>query len=383
MKKPILIVYLFALMVLGVVTNARAQESTTDRIVLSDLTYQSSSGLYYFEISLQGSRRYTAYNMDISFPEGINVALNGTNPRVTMIKIGGIYPSTFDELEETYTYTHTVSASKPDEGQLRIACSSSVNEEFTANSGKLLRVYVALDPTKITFSPKPIVKVTGINLTQSDATKYVPADFSCRPFTTGIPAARTLPINISSTNKVGTLILPFNAELPEGVQAYQYNSVDETKEEVVLEAASSFVSCKPYIVYAENGYSGNISGTVDLSAEYPDEDVYTDGGLTGVLTTTVVNTGYIMQNKGDGPQFYSADGANFSLPAGRCYMTIPASEIKAFSFNFDVEEGTTEISSLSNEEVSDVWYTLQGVKLDQKPTEKGVYFYGQQKVLIQ
>lgn len=308
--------------------------------------------------------------------------MNGAAYDVRMIK--ALYPSTYDDLEDEYRYTHTISASMPSEQQLRIACSSNVNGEFTENSGKLFRVFVTLDDSKFTFSPKPIVKVSDIALVVKEgAQKYEPADFSCRPFTTGIPAARTLPINISSTNKVGTLILPFDAELPTGVQAYQYNSVDETKEEVVLEAASSFVSCKPYIVYAENGYSGNISGTVDLSAEYPDEDVYTDGGLTGVLTTTVVNTGYIMQNKGAGPQFYNANGANFSLPAGRCYLTIPASEVKAFSFNFDVEEGTTEISSLSNEEVSDVWYTLQGVKLDQKPTEKGVYFYGQQKVLIQ
>lgn len=67
-------------------------------------------------------------------------------------------------------------------------------------------------------------------------------------------------------------------------------------------------------------------------------------------------------------------------------MTLPSSGIKMFSLNFDSNEETMKIDSLSKEERSEgeteSWYTLQGVKLDQKPTEKGVYFYGQQKVLI-
>lgn len=44
---------------------------TTDGIVLSDLTYDSDLDLYYFDVSLDGSRIYTAYNMDIFLPEGI------------------------------------------------------------------------------------------------------------------------------------------------------------------------------------------------------------------------------------------------------------------------------------------------------------------------
>lgn len=387
MKKPILIFSLLFLMVWGWSTPVKAQtstqESTTDQIVLSDL--KSSSGLYYFEISLNGSRIYTAVNMDIFFPEGIEVAKSGANYRVTMIKNGGIFPSTYDEIEDQDVYTHTASASMPNEHQLRIACSSSLNDEFTATSGKLLRVFVSLDPTKFTFSPKPIVKVAGIALVVKEgAKKYVPADFSCRPFTTDIPAARELPVNISSVNKVGSLILPFSAAVPSGMKAYQYSSVDESEEMLNLEEVDEFEACKPYIVYAENGYSGNISGTVNYAVAYPDEDVYTDGGLTGVLTTTVVNTGYIMQNQGDGPQFYSADGQNFSLPAGRCYMTIPPSNVRVFGFNFGDEEGTTEIDALDNEDGSedDAWYTLQGVKLDKQPTEKGVYLYGTKKVFI-
>lgn len=378
MKKPLPIVFL--LLILCFVTSMKAQESTTDRIVLSDLTAMSSPGVYYFDVSLAGSRIYTAYNMDITFPEGIDVAKSGNNYLVSMVK-PSIYPFDEDYFTQEKTYSHTVSVSMPNEHQLRLACSSNVNAEFTANSGALLRVAVTLDDSKFTFSPKPIVKVSGIALVQKDGTKYVPVDFNCRPFTTGIPAARELPINISATNKVGSLILPFDAELPSGVKAYKFSYVDEVENKLNLVAADCFEACEPYIVYAENGYSGNIGGTVDYTAEYPDEDVYTDGGLTGVLSATVVNTGYIMQNKGDGPQFYRADGQNFSLPAGRCYMTIPPSNVRSFSFDFD--DTTTNIDALGNEELkTDVWYTLQGVKLDQMPTETGIYIQGNKKVVI-
>lgn len=384
MKKPILLFFLLTVMTWCLGTQAWAQEATTDQIKLSDLTYDSELEFYYFDVSLEGSRIYSAYDMDIILPIGIDT----DKDYVMMIENGanGIYP--YNKL--TKKYYHSVSASMPSERRLRIACVSMSNDEFTANSGALFRVYVTVDQEALSssFSPKPIVKVSGIALVEADGTKYVPADFSCRPFATGIPAERELPFNISSTNKVGTLILPFNAALPAGVQAFTCSTVNTTEQTINLEEASSFVACTPYIVYAENGYSGTISGTVDLSANYRDVDVYTEeeGLLTGVLTTTVVNTGYIMQNQGDGPAFYSADGENFSLPAGRCYMTLPSSGIKMFSLNFDSKEETMKIDSLSKEERSEgeteSWYTLQGVKLDQKPTEKGVYFYGQQKVLI-
>lgn len=391
MKKPILMFYLLALFGLLSATHVRAQESTTDRIVLSDLTWDEGMDAYMFSVSLEGSRIYTAYNMDIFLPDGIDVCYSEEGEDKTYWVLSSededFYP--FTKIGSKKTFKHDVGSDMPAEHQLRVSCVAQTLAEFKENSGELFYVYVTLDPTKFTFSPKPIVKVSGIALVEADGTKYVPADFSCRPFSTGIPAERELPFNISSTNKVGTLILPFDAALPTGVQAFTCSTVNTTEQTINLEDASSFEACKPYIVYAENGFSGTLSGTVDLSANYPDEDVYTEeeGLLTGVLTTTVVNTGYIMQNQGDGPAFYSADGENFSLPAGRCYMTLPSSGIKMFSLNFDSKEETMKIDSLSKEERSEgeaeSWYTLQGVKLDQKPTEKGVYFYGQQKVLIQ
>lgn len=368
------------------VTPTRAQE-TTDQIVLSELTYDDVAEAYRFTVSLEGSRIYTAYNMDIFLPEGISVVFENNKYKVSMLKTTkAVYPySTSEEWDddsgdykEVKTYSHTLSASMPTERQLRVACSSQANDDFTKTSGDLFRVYVTVDASTLNlFSPKPLVKVSGIALAQADATQQTPADFSCRPFSTGIPTERELPINISASNQVGTLILPFDAALPEGVKAYTCNGADG-EQTLTLEAATSFEACKPYIVYAASGYSGIISGTVDLSTTYPDEDIYTEGYLTGVLSTTVVNTGYILQNQGEGPTFYAAEGSNFMLSAGRCYLT-PSSPLSAKALHLSFEEADG-IDGVQTTTTPDVYHDLSGRRVIQ-PT-KGIYIQDRKKVLV-
>ena len=388
MRKPIQILLLFSLCAMLLPSVCKAGTPTEDKIVLSDLKYQSSSGLYYFDASLEGSRTYCAYNLDIYFPEGIDVAstTNGENVtyRVTMLKSNtAVYPYTttyeYDDEDneiEVKTYSHRVVCNMPQAHHLRIGCYSDSNQEFVKTSGVLFRVFVSLD-LAASFSPKPLVTISGVALTQKEnAAQFDPADYSCRPFTTGIPADRTLPINISGTNKVGTLILPFDAEIPQGIKAYTCTGAEN--ETLTLQSANTFAACTPYIVYAENGYSGTISGTVDLTETYPATDVFTEGNLTGVLSTTVVNTGYILQNQGEGPMFYDAEGSSFSLPAGRCYFTpSTGGEVKAYRVIGDEAAG---IQAPAAHRAAATYFDLSGRRVIH-PT-KGIYIQGEQKILL-
>lgn len=380
MKRPILLIALLSLL-MTFSGRMRAAEPipTTDRIVLSDLTYDSDLEFYYFDVSLDGSLIYTAYNMDIFLPEGIT----SDKDYVQMMELGdeGIYPCTYNKIKKTYTYTHTLSASQPTANQLRVACTSSVNDEFTKVSGVLFRVYVELDNAALaaSVSPKPIVTVSGIALVQKeDARKYVPADFSCQPFTTAVPADRTVSVNISSVNKVGTLILPFDAELPTGVQAYICNAVDNDGKTMLLTPVNSIEACKPYIVISETGYTGNFNGSVDLGEDYADDGVYTQGLLTGVLKPTVINSGYVLQNQGAGPKFYSAEGESFTIPAGRCYLT-PSGALSVKVFDMKIDEAS-EIKQVSEDATSDVYYDFSGRRVER--LEKGLYIKGTQKVFV-
>ena len=359
---------------------------------ISDLTYQSRTGLYYFDVSLANcTSNYSAYNLDIILPNGIDVALDEEdNYRVSILTNNqSVYPYrstyTYDDDDneiETKTYYHTVGCQMPTAHQLRVSCiDATYNAAFVKTVGKLFRVFVSLNNAVLSesFSPKPIVKLSGLNLTTSAAVKYVPADFSCRPFTTGIPTSRTLSVNVSSTNKIGTLILPFDTDLPSGLKAYSCNGA--VGDLLTLTEVSSIEACKPYIVYAENGYSTDeLTGTARLTDGANVTDVFTDGYLTGVLTGTTVNTGYILQNQnnGDGPMFYNADGVTFSLPAGRCYLTPTGSSVKAFGFNFGdtdrVEKTFNSPSSIFN------IFDLQGRKVS-SPT-RGIYIQGTRKVVV-
>lgn len=360
----------------------RAQTPTDDTFTVSDLTARTG-GVYSFDVSLNGNRIYTAYNLSIFFPSTMTVARNSSNElRVSMIKTDGIYPSTYNEDTDETTYSHTFSCEMPTSNELRIACVSLKNDNFTKTNGILFRVFVSIDKSAFTssFSPKPIVQLSGLNLTAVEggkAVKYVPADFACRPFTTGIPTARTLAVNVSAENKIGTLILPFDAALPSGLKAYTCSGAEGDL--LTLTPAESIEACTPYIVYAESGFSGSLSGTASLSDDSNATDVFAGGYLTGVLTGTTVSTGYILQNQGSGPLFYDADGANFMLPAGRCYLT-PSGDtsVKSFRFSFDNTNLTPTLSQGEGEPAA--LYDLSGRRV--LAPARGIYIKGMHKVVI-
>jgi len=388
MKKILLLIMMCALLP----RTAEAQTPTDDTFTVSDLKYNSTLESYYFIVGLNAEKAYTAFNLEIYLPQGIQL---NENQGVTIIKGSDpVYPYTnrYDEDLDDYVkvFTHSISYNYVG-NKLLITCISSKNEEFRKNSGDLFRVYVTINESSIQklFTPKPILEMKGLNLTkviENVATKFVPADFACRPFTTGIPTSRTLPVNVSAENKIGTLILPFACDLPTGLKAYSCNGADDDL--LTLTPASSIEACKPYIVYAENGYSGNLTGTATLPDADNVTDIFADGYLTGVLSGTTVNSGYILQNQGSGPMFYDAEGVTFSLPAGRCYLTPTASPVKAFAFNFDAATGVEktfnsplDLGRLNLQELSTFnLFDLSGRKIE--APARGIYIQGTRKVIV-
>lgn len=374
--------HLFSLLVL-LMPAAVCAQTATDKIVLSDL--QTDEWGSYFIVGLEnGSSIYTAFNMDITMPEGVSVADYEGSPDVAIYDSeDSLFPFTKDK-KGNKTWKHEIASTYEVVAprMLRIACYSSEMAEFTATSGEMLIIYVDVDNEALStsFCPKPIVTVSGIKLMTKNEQSYVPADFTCRPFASGIATERTLPLNINATNQVGTLILPFSAALPQGVKAYTCDALNEEASELVLTPAASLQACTPYIVYAQNGYTGEISGTVDMTADYPATDVYTGGYLTGVLAATVVNDGYIMQNQGDGPMFYNAEGSSFSLHAGRCYLT-PTGAAASKAYALRIGDETSIAPSTLNPQPSTTIYDLTGRRVV-TPT-RGIYIYKGKKMIVE
>ena len=74
----------------------------------------------------------------------------------------------------------------------------------------------------------------------------------------------------------------------------------------------------------------------------------------------------------------------------RAYFSVPyinghaEAKARAFALSFDGEEttGILEVSSNSNEVKDDAWYSLDGVRLSGKPTQRGLYINKGKKILV-
>lgn len=353
-------------------------EDTTDKVYATDVRIDSYDQSLYVNICLEGSRKYIAYGTDILLPTGLvaKSKSNGT-PNVVMIddeyQIDEdiIYP--YEEGRRGNTYYHTVYSAFPDNNKhhVRVGCLFSQEEYFTAESGALFRIYVENEYAEGSW-PIGAIKVYDAELNTIEQPYDAPVTETIVPVHTG---ETTLPLKVSSAAKWSTCILPFSAEIPEGVTAYTCSNHDA--EYIYLEKAESFAVYTPYILYAENGYEGNLSGTVD--ATIPDNaktGVVAGGLLNGAIVPQTATEGYVLQKQAEGVQFYAiVDNDSFVIPAGKCWMKIPDGASRALSFKTDDEAAginnvTIPVSSRS--------FDLSG---RQQKTDKGVIIKNGKKTL--
>ena len=106
---------------------------------------------------------------------------------------------------------------------------------------------------------------------------------------------------------------------------------------------------------------------------------------TQVSPSTDTHKNYVLANGSYGVGFYPLSKTG-TISAGKAYLSIPTSSGNAsanfIGLEFEDEE-TTSITSAECLTPNDgFWYTLDGRKLDKKPTQKGVYIMKGQKVVI-
>lgn len=350
---------------------AKAGVPTTDYLYATGLQYDEEYKLYYFDVNIEGENYYTAYGIDIQLPQGMEVVDDEYGIFVEMIK--DIYP-TYGRNKE---YTHSVSPAFPypdDHSHLRVGCISNQEQKLLDTKGTLFRVYVTIDDSKVPAWPVGAIKCYDVELTVDKDHYYdAPVSETIVPVYTG---ATTLPLKVSSAAKWSTCILPFAAEIPTGVTAYTCSNHDE--EYIYLEKAESFEAYTPYILYAENGYEGNISGIVD--ATIPDNaktGVVSDGYLNGAIVPQTATEGYVLQNHEGNVNFYAiAENDAFAIPAGKCWMS-PISETKSNVLNFRTDDMTEGINNITIP-VSSLSFDLNGRQL---MMDKGVVIKNGKKTL--
>ena len=319
----------------------------------------------YFAINLENATmNYVAYQMDIVLPDGVELAYYEGEPDIYIDDVT-LYPN------KRGTPYHSL-AVKVNKGFIRVMCyDGDANRELKSTSGELFVVGVVASP----YVKPGEIKVELRNVTFSDIDLNGPKYDSFEPSTVGTASSTsTLTLKVSASNKFSTAILPFDAALPQGLEAYSCESTDG--ENLVLTKQEVMTAFTPYILYAPNGYDGALTGTVD--AEKYQAQV-TNGYLTGTVVAHEVTGGaghYVLQNQGEGPMFYRVGDTSFNIPAGKCWLTLPASQqgVSALQLQSPTGIETIPVNTLNPNTV----YDLSGRKVT-NPT-KGLYIVGGKKV---
>lgn len=161
-----------------------------------------------------------------------------------------------------------------------------------------------------------------------------------------------------------TLMLPYDAPLPEGVEAYATSQAKEATADgsrtLILEASDGLQANTPYIIKGQPG-TYRFSGIA-----VNDRDTYTDGWLTGTFERVLAAPGtYVLQNNGGVTGFYRvAAGKEPYVGANRAWLSVTdgegsAAEVTAFVFS---DGEATGIGSVAADRRVDV-YTQEGVKV--------------------
>lgn len=371
MKKAFLMIGLLLLTSLGL-----QAEETTDYITLTAMDMEEwdirdavnpGEEEVYIIVSLVGATNlYSGYNMDIHLPEGMEVVCEDGSPMIDMMEFD-IYPYTKKFNKKTYTHQLSGSYGIVGERTLRVACLSLQNDVFTNVSGNLFIMAVKISP----YAKPGIADITidGVALKVAGGAEYDPAPRTDQNITIG--TAATAPISVSTVNQWSTGIFPFDATLPEGVKAYSCSSVKD-ENYLALTEEKAIAAYTPYILYAENGYYGSLTGTV-VAEKYA--ETCNAGFLTGAIVPQEITSGYVLQNLSDGAKFYRInDNDVFTIPAGKCWLSMPA---KSAAYGF---WNTTNVSTLHENMTDAPVYDLSGRQVSEMKAGE-IYIVNGQTVL--
>ena len=180
-----------------------------------------------------------------------------------------------------------------------------------------------------------------------------------------------------------------------------FSSVDGLTAYAVTNISGADLTMTPINVTIE-GAGLMLKGTASTNFSVPVSTAEADAAmennrLIGLLVETDVpqvdgdgNVTYILADGGDGINWYKLAETNYTLKANSAYLKLTPAEVTALGagargFNMIFDDGTTAIHALQSaamETENGAWYTLQGLRLDKKPTTKGIYIHNGHKVVI-
>ena len=176
-----------------------------------------------------------------------------------------------------------------------------------------------------------------------------------------------------------TLVLPYEAEIPEGVKAYTLTYASGNKA-VATELTGVIPANTPVLINAQEG-NYTFKATVKLTTK---ADKPVSGSLNGVWSEEVVPVGsYVLQNQSGTVAFYHVAAADFKVKANQAYLYAPeAAGAKMLNIDFGGEataiNGVEAEASNANTQV----YTIDGKKANRNNLAKGKVYVTKGKTFI-
>ena len=326
---------------------------------------------------------YISFNMALFVPKGT---------KIHQRKEGRKYVDDI-KLNEDRATDHTISCGMPDDHTIKIIAFSMTNDQFYPDTEdgtivkELLSINLVCDENAINGSYR--VEMLDVNFTYRDKDSKITSNgidhIEYSDFT--VTGGQDFPgIDYTMTSAgYGTLILPFNCEIPKGLTAFECNGVDNDNM-LMLNSVNSFAANTPYIV---KGTPDTYHFNGVYSALF---DEYSTKYMTGVYVDKKVPVdAYVLQNqKEDGLAFYRVyDSQEVTLPEYRCYLNkFGDNAAKCLKFpDMDKPTGIETVVPVENKNV-DVFTTSgvmvrsnvnSNVALDGLPS--GVYIINNKKVI--
>lgn len=259
----------------------------------------------------------------------------------------------------------------------------STTDEATYNGTNLLVANTTLrylpatenDNTNYYFDGEKFVKATG-GETIHEKQAYLNVASTAENILLPVEGEVTLNVTLDGTRQWATYYSDIDLAKPVGVTAYRVASVDGNT--VNVEEVDFIKANTGVLLYSETAVSeANLTVAPASGTDYTSE-------LLGTVVAGTMTAGinYVLYNN----QFILAEDT--TLPANRCYLHLADSSpllAPQLTIAFDGnDEGTTSIGEVSAkmEEGRDLWYTLDGRKLQGKPSKKGLYIVNGKKAIV-
>ena len=231
----------------------------------------------------------------------------------------------------------------------------------------------------------------------ADNTEAIEAAASTDTGKTVTFGARTL-----AADTWGVLVLPFATTVREISTALGYAVVD-VLDQTKGDGSNVYFKIHMGDIAANTPFMVKSDQAVDFSAttvKFTDKTIVTTG-ITDGKTAAVKDAGdtefigfYKGQSftgakqlwlSGDGVWGYNKNGNTVPVGPTRAYLQLPAESTGAHIFIEEIDGSVTAISTINAEGeavAADGWYTLNGIRLEGAPTEKGIYVRNGKKVVI-